>query len=130
MVSSCSYTVCIRIFFKQSKLKYHERFQDLTEFLHEPENQKILVTIKGNVMRMKRMTNNALRNKFSTPQPAKYGSHSLNQSLRDLNHSSSSNTAYLLPTLEPDYGIIRANKPRYFQDPQQAICCLFETYRL
>ncbi|CAH2106556.1 unnamed protein product [Euphydryas editha] len=110
--------------------KYDDVKKDLIEFLHEPENHKILVTIKGNVMRMKRMANNVMRNKFSTPQPPKYGSHSLNQSLRDMNQSICSNNVYLLPALEPDYGIIRADKPRYFQDPQQAICCLFETYRL
>nr|XP_026488233.1 protein abnormal spindle [Vanessa tameamea] len=110
--------------------KYDEVKSDLTSFLHEPENHKILVTIKGNVMRMKRMANNVTRNKFSTPQPSKYVSHTMNQSLRDMNHSICSYSGNLLPALEPDYGIIRVDKPRYFQDPQQAICCLFETYEL
>ncbi|XP_050346241.1 protein abnormal spindle [Nymphalis io] len=110
--------------------KYDEVKSDLTNFLHEPENHKILVSIRGNVMRMKRMASNVIKNKFSTPQPSKYVSHTMNQSLRDMNHSICCNSGYLLPALEPDYGIIRADKPRYFQDPQQAICCLFETYEL
>lgn len=95
-----------------------------------PENHKILVTIKGNVMRMKRMANNT-RHKFNTPQPSKFVSHTMNQSLRaSMNHSICNNSGYLLPALEMDYGITRIDKPRYFEDPQQAILCLFDTYDL
>ncbi|CAG9584485.1 unnamed protein product [Danaus chrysippus] len=110
--------------------KYDEVKKDLTEFLHMPENHKMLVTIKGNVNRMKRMTNNT-RNKFSTPQPTRFVSHTLNQSVRaSVNTSHCSYESSLLPALEPDYGITRADKPRYFEDAQQAINCLFDTYKL
>ncbi|CAH0719484.1 unnamed protein product, partial [Brenthis ino] len=110
--------------------KYDEPRKDLKEFLHIPENHKILLTIKANVMRMKRMAGNA-RNKFNTPQPSKFVSHTMNQSVRvSMNHSICSSSSYLLPALETDYGITRIDKPRYFEDPQQAIICLFDTYNL
>ncbi|CAK1595962.1 unnamed protein product [Parnassius mnemosyne] len=117
--------------------KYDGIKEDLTQFLHIPENHKILVTIKGNVDRMKRMANNVTKNRFHTPQPSKFISHTSNHSFRDsMNHSicNTSNIAHmrnvLLPALEPDYGIVRADKPRYFEDAQQAINCLFKTYKL
>ncbi|CAH2037734.1 unnamed protein product, partial [Iphiclides podalirius] len=117
--------------------KYNNIKQDLTEFLHIPENHKILVTIKSNVDRMKRMAHNATKNRFHTPQPTKFISHTNHQSFRDnnMNHSlcntsNVSNMTIVLPSLEPDYGIIRADKPRYFEDAQQAINCLFKTYKL
>ncbi|XP_063824828.1 protein abnormal spindle [Ostrinia nubilalis] len=109
--------------------KYDDVKKDLTEFLHIPENHKMLTTIKGNVDRMKRMATNA-RNKFHTPQPSKFVSHTGNQSLNQSVCSSASNSSILLPALEPDYGIVRADKPRYFEDAQQAINCLFHTYKL
>lgn len=97
----------------------------------------MLVTIKGNVDRMKRMAHNVTKNRFHTPQPSKFISHISNQSFRDsnMNHSmfntsNALNTSIVLPSLEPDYGIIRADRPRYFEDAQQAINCLFKTYKL
>ncbi|KAI5651756.1 abnormal spindle-like microcephaly-assoc'd, ASPM-SPD-2-Hydin domain-containing protein [Phthorimaea operculella] len=115
--------------------KYDNIKQDLTEFLNIPENQKILATIKGNVERMKRMAGNS-RNKSITPQSHKFVSHTRHS----MNYSSSSNMSLcsnsgkndsiVLPALEPDYGITRADKPRYFEDAHQAISCLFQTYNL
>lgn len=102
--------------------------QDLTEFLHMPENHKMMSTIKGNVDRMKRMATNS-RNKYHTPQPSKFVSHTGNQSLNQ-SVCSIGNSSFLLPALEPDYGIVRADKPRYFEEAQQAINCLFYTYKL
>lgn len=86
---------------------------------------------------MKRMTQKVTKNRFHTPQPSKFISHINNQSFRDnsMNHSicstsSIANTNIVLPSIEPDYGIFRADRPRYFEDAQQAIDCLFETYKL
>lgn len=104
-------------------------FQDLTEFLHVPENHKMLTTIKGNIDRGKRMARNSSKNKFSTPQPSRFISH-LNNTLNTTVCSSASDDSILLPAIEPDYGITRADKPRYFEDAQQAIKCLFRTYKL
>lgn len=89
----------------------------------------MLKTIKGNIDRMKRMATNTMKNKYHTPQPTRFVSHTSNQSL---NHSVSSNSGctHLAPALEPDYGILRADKPRYFEDAQHAIHCLFLTYKL
>ncbi|KAJ2945923.1 hypothetical protein O0L34_g4838 [Tuta absoluta] len=118
--------------------KYDNIKQDLTEFLNIPENQKILATIKGNVERMKRMAGNS-RNKSVTPQTHKFISHtrhSMNysSSSNSLNYSLCSNSGRsdgaVLPALDPDYGITRADKPRYFEDAHQAISCLFQTYNL
>ncbi|XP_072932118.1 uncharacterized protein asp [Epargyreus clarus] len=109
--------------------KYTNVKQDLTEFLHIPENHKMMVTIKGNINRMKRMTGN-FRNKCNTPQPSKFVSHTMNQSLNHSVCSNGSNYDVLLPALEPDYGIVRVDKPRYFEDAQQAITCLFNVYKL
>ncbi|XP_039753829.1 protein abnormal spindle [Pararge aegeria] len=120
--------------------KYDAARKDLTEFLRIPENHKMLVTIKGNVSRMKRMAQNTRNNNvFHTPQPSKFVSHTRNgssqwnQSLRDsgnLSICSNSSNSSLLPALEPDYGIARVDRPRYFEDAQQAINCLFEVYSL
>ncbi|CAG4980178.1 unnamed protein product [Colias eurytheme] len=115
--------------------KYDDIKKDLKDYLHEPENHKIMVAIKGNVDRMKRMVTNSARHRLSTPQSSRFVSH-MNQS-RDIanvsvcsNSSSSSNPDLLLPALDPDYGISRADKPRYFEDAQQAISCLFHAYEL
>lgn len=109
--------------------KYQDVKKDLTEYFHLPENHKMLKTIKGNIDRMKRMATNTMKNKYHTPQPTRFVSHTSNQSL---NHSVSSNSGctHLAPALEPDYGILRADKPRYFEDAQHAIHCLFLTYKL
>lgn len=102
--------------------------QDLTQLLNQPENHRMLVTIKGNVDRTKRMTTNIMRSKFHTPQPSKFISHTNNQSLNMSLCNTGQST--MLPALEPDYGIVRVDKPRYFEDAQQAISCLFHTYQL
>ncbi|XP_013199690.1 protein abnormal spindle [Amyelois transitella] len=108
--------------------KYDDVRKDLTEFLHIPENHKMLVTIKSNVDRTKRMATNA-RNRYSTPQPSKFVSHT-NQSL-NYSMCSNGNSCHLpLPALEPDYGITRADKPRYFDDAQHAISSLFSAFKL
>ncbi|XP_049868951.1 protein abnormal spindle [Pectinophora gossypiella] len=107
--------------------KYDGIREDLTEFLNIPENQKMLATIKSNVERTKRMANNA-RNKFHTPQTSKVsqtGRLSMNYSI-----CSNKNDSFIMPALEPDYGITRVDKPRYFEDANQAITCLFHTYNL
>ncbi|KAG7302798.1 hypothetical protein JYU34_012775 [Plutella xylostella] len=104
--------------------KYDVEREDLTEYLQVPENHKMLVTIKCNVDRMKRMAENSSKTRFSTPQSHKFISHTMNQSMRD----ASSNI--LMPALEPDFGIKRADKPRYFEDASQAINCLFRTFKL
>ncbi|XP_026751723.2 protein abnormal spindle [Galleria mellonella] len=126
--NSETYLFCILSTYLWLFSKYEDVREDLTEFLHIPENHKMLVTIKGNIDRMKRMTNNAMRNRHATPQ-SKYVSHTINQSL---NYSICSNhsVGIILPALEPDYGIVRADKPRYFEDAQQAITYLFSTYKL
>lgn len=80
------------------------------------------------------MANNT-RNKFNTPQVSKCISH---RKKLDMNLSVSSNMSLssnrgdclLLPALEPDYGIRREDKPKYFQDTYQAITCLCDTYDL
>ncbi|PZC82997.1 hypothetical protein B5X24_HaOG208864 [Helicoverpa armigera] len=107
--------------------KYENVKKDLTELLNQPENHRMLVSIKGNVDRNKRMTTNSMKNKFSTPQPSRFISHTSNQSL---NMSLCAGQVTVLPALEPDYGIARVDKPRYFEDAQQAIICLFHTYNL
>ncbi|XP_045771519.1 protein abnormal spindle [Maniola jurtina] len=94
--------------------KYEAVKQDLTEFLHMPENHKMLVTIKGNVDRMKKMENNRTTLKSS----------SMNKSLQNRCNCT------VLPALDPDYGIVRKNMPQYFEDPQIAINSLFEAYGL
>ncbi|KAJ0177100.1 hypothetical protein K1T71_007109 [Dendrolimus kikuchii] len=109
--------------------KYDDVRQDLTEFLHISENHKMLVTIKSNIDRGKRMARNSIKNKCSTPQPNKFISH-MNNTLNMTVCSSTSNDSILMPAIEPDYGITRADKPRYFEDAQQAINCLFRTYKL
>ncbi|XP_075973347.1 microtubule assembly factor abnormal spindle [Anticarsia gemmatalis] len=109
--------------------KYDNVRKDLTELLNMPENHRMLVTIKGNVDRTKRMTTNIMKNKFHTPQPSKFISHTGNQSL-NMSVCSMGNSSIILPALEPDYGIVRVDKPRYFEDAQQAINCLFHTYNL
>ncbi|XP_073945127.1 microtubule assembly factor abnormal spindle [Choristoneura fumiferana] len=96
--------------------KYDAVREDLAEFLHLPENHKMMVTIKSNVDRVRRMTQNANKNKPITP-------------CKNLNSTFSHNSV-LLPALEPDYGIARADQQRYFVDTQQAIHCLFRTYKL
>ncbi|XP_026725115.1 protein abnormal spindle [Trichoplusia ni] len=108
--------------------KYENVKKDLTELLNQPENHRMLVTIKNNVDRTKRMTTNSVRSKFNTPQPSKFISHTNNQSL-NMSLCSTGNSI-VLPALEPDYGIARVDKPRYFEDAQQAINCLFHTYKL
>ncbi|KAM3964561.1 microtubule assembly factor abnormal spindle [Aphomia sociella] len=126
--NSETYLFCILSTYLWLFSKYDDVKEDLTEFLHIPEYHKMLVTIKGNIDRMKRMASNT-RNKYSTPQPSKFVSHTVNQSL---NYSvcSNHNGGIPLPALEPDYGIIRADKPRYFEDAHQAITCLFSAYKL
>ncbi|KAF9806478.1 hypothetical protein SFRURICE_001273 [Spodoptera frugiperda] len=108
--------------------KYEHVKKDLTQLLNQPENHRMLVTIKGNVDRTKRMTTNIMRSKFHTPQPSKFISHTNNQSLNMSLCNTGQST--MLPALEPDYGIVRVDKPRYFEDAQQAISCLFHTYQL
>lgn len=95
-----------------------------------PENHKMLVAIKGNVERVKRMTENTSRNKFATPQPSKFISHTNSRNISMSSSSSASNSSILLPSVEPDYGIVREDKPRYFEDAYQAINCLFRTFKL
>ncbi|KAJ8730212.1 hypothetical protein PYW07_017250 [Mythimna separata] len=107
--------------------KYEHVKKDLSELLNQPDNHRMLVTIKGNVDRTKRMTTNIMRSKFHTPQPSKCISRTSNQSL---NMSLCSGNNIVLPALEPDYGIARVDQPRYFEDAQQAINCLFLTYKL
>ncbi|KAL4709961.1 hypothetical protein ACJJTC_003924 [Scirpophaga incertulas] len=106
--------------------KYNNIKQDLKEFLHLPENHKLLCVIKEHVDRMKRMAINASRNKSLTPRVDKFISHTSNQSLNLTNV----NRSIVYPSLEPDYGIVTAEKPRYFKDPHEAIRCLFRTYDL
>ncbi|XP_063380821.1 protein abnormal spindle [Cydia fagiglandana] len=96
--------------------KYDGVREDLTEYLHTPENHKMMESIKRNVDRVKRMTNNATKHKPITP--AKF------------NPSASFSHHPILPALEPDYGIARVDHHRYFVDTQQAIHCLFRTYKL
>ncbi|CAH0701318.1 unnamed protein product [Spodoptera exigua] len=108
--------------------KYEHVKKDLTQLLNQPENHRMLVTIKGNVDRTKRMTTNIMRSKFHTPQTSKFISHTNNQSLNMSLCQTGQST--MLPALEPDYGIVRVDKPRYFEDAQQAISCLFHTYEL
>ncbi|XP_068632187.1 protein abnormal spindle [Battus philenor] len=125
----CIFSTYLWLFSKYDKVK-----QDLTEFLHIPENHKILVTIKGNVERMKRMEHNT-KNRFHTPQTTKFISRTNNLPFRDnMNQSLCSNFVNKnnipLPTLEPFYGSNRADNPKYFEDAQQAINCLFKTYKL
>ncbi|XP_053607328.1 protein abnormal spindle [Plodia interpunctella] len=110
--------------------KYDDVRQDLTEFLHIPENHKMMVTIKGNVDRMKRMESNATRNKYSTPQPTKFVSHTNSLNFSICSNGSVGSCRLPLPALEPDYGITRADKPRYFEDAQHAINCLFSSFKL
>lgn len=88
-----------------------------------PDNHKMMVTIKGNVDRMRRMTGNANKNRFSTPQPNRFMSHTLNQSMQTVSRT-------VLPALQPDFGINRIDRPRYFEDASQAVNCLFQTYKL
>lgn len=96
-----------------------------------PDNHKILVTIKGNVERVKRMVENTSRNKFATPQPSKFVSHTNSRNLSVCSSSSNaSNNSILLPSMEPDYGIVREDKPRYFEDAKQAITCIFHAFKL
>lgn len=99
----------------------------MTELLKIPDNHRMLVTIKGNVDRCKRMSTNVMKNKFHTPQTSKFVSkiHSMNMSVCCMG-----NGGIVLPALEPDYGIVRVDKPRYFEDAQEAITCLFLTYKL
>lgn len=85
----------------------------------EPDNLKMLARIKGDVEKAKRMASNS-RNKLYTPQDSK-----LNSSLY-----SNRGDRLLLPALEPDYGITRDDKPKYFQDTYQAITCIYSTYDL
>lgn len=94
----------------------------------------MLAAIKTDVERAKRMASNT-RNKFLTPQVSKFVSRTRNP---DMNYSVCSNLSLcsnrsdclLLPALEPDYGITRDDKPKYFQNPYQAITCLYSTYDL
>lgn len=100
--------------------------QDLTEFLHIVDNYKLLKSIKGNLDRMKRITTNLSKVKISCTQHSEISfNNSLNYSLRN-----KVSNPCVLPALEPDYGIVRANKPRYFQDPHVAIEQLFKMYKL
>ncbi|KPJ02702.1 Protein abnormal spindle [Papilio xuthus] len=124
----CIFSTYLWIFSKYEAIK-----QDLSEFLHIPENHKTLMTIKSNVDRMKRMTNNS-KHRFHTPQPFKtmpriynHGD-SLNHSVANSNCTGRSKI--VLPALEPDYGITRMEAPQYFEDSQQAIDCLIKTYNL
>ncbi|RVE44466.1 hypothetical protein evm_010870 [Chilo suppressalis] len=110
--------------------KYDDVKNDLTEFLQMPENHKMLTSIKSNVGRMKRMTSNAIRSKFNTSQTSKFVSNTSNMSFNHSICSSNANCSITYPALEPDYGITRADKPRYFEDAQLAITCLFKTYKL
>ncbi|CAB3223961.1 unnamed protein product [Arctia plantaginis] len=107
--------------------KYENIKKDLTELLKIPDNHRMLLTIKGNVDRSKRMSTNVMKNKFHTPQTSKFVSknQSMNRSV-----CSVGNVDIVLPALEPDYGIVRIDKPRYFEDAQEAINCLFLTYKL
>lgn len=94
----------------------------------------MLAAIKRDVERAKRMASNT-RNKVHTPQVSKCVSRTMKP---DMNYSVCSNMSLisnrsdclLLPALEPDYGITRDDKPKYFQDTYQAITCLYSTYDL
>ncbi|XP_061713257.1 abnormal spindle-like microcephaly-associated protein homolog [Cydia pomonella] len=97
--------------------KYDGVREDLTEYLHTPENQKMMESIKRNVDRVKRMASNVIKHKPTTP--AKFNP-----------SASFSHNTILLPALEPDYGIARVDHHRYFVDTRQAIHCLFRTYKL
>ncbi|XP_063618983.1 protein abnormal spindle-like [Cydia splendana] len=97
--------------------KYDGVREDLTEYLHTPENHKMMESIKRNVDRVKRMASNATKHKPITP--AKFNP-----------SASFSHNPILLPALEPDYGIARVDHHRYFVDTRQAIHCLFRTYKL
>ncbi|KAG6445889.1 abnormal spindle-like microcephaly-associated protein homolog [Manduca sexta] len=107
--------------------KYDGVREDLKEYFHESENHKMLISIKRNIDRMKRMACNVTRNKQPVQNARASLTHSFNQSISSTGACRSNS---LLPALEPDYGIIRADKPRYFVDAQQAIDCLFYTYAL
>ncbi|XP_059045391.1 abnormal spindle-like microcephaly-associated protein homolog [Achroia grisella] len=128
--NSETYLFCILSTYLWLFSKYDDVREDLIEFLHIPEYYKMLLTIKGNIDRMKRMASNTTRSKYSTPQTAKFVSHTGNQSLNYSLCSNHNSARIPLPALEPDYGIIRADKPRYFEDAGQAITCLFSTYKL
>ncbi|CAK1547078.1 unnamed protein product [Leptosia nina] len=121
--------------------KYENTKKDLKEFLNEPDNHKMLLAIKNNIGRMKKMASNSMKYKLSTSQPSrKMSLPSRNTDRSSLNISVCSNVsmscsvrnknAITLPLLEPDYGIDRPGTLRYFEDPQQAIDCLFVTYDL
>lgn len=102
----------------------------MTEFLQIPENHKMLLTIKGNVERAKRMVTN-MRNKYPTPQTSKFVSNTNSKVNMSICSSvGGSHSSIILPAIDPDYGIVREDKPRYFEDAYQAICCLFNTYNL
>lgn len=92
------------------------------------------MTIKSNVDRMKRMTNNS-KHRFHTPQPFKTMPRMFNHHGDNLNHSVANTNnigkaKIVLPALEPYYGITRLEAPQYFEDSQQAIDCLIKTYNL
>lgn len=107
--------------------KYDDVREDLKEYLHEGENHKMLITIKKNIDRMKRMACNVMKTKPAAAVPTRA---SLSHSSFNVSVNSSAKSIIVLPALEPDYGITRADKPRYFVDAQQAIDCLFSTYSL
>ncbi|XP_069358917.1 protein abnormal spindle [Maniola hyperantus] len=94
--------------------KYEAVKQDLTEFLRMPENHKMLVAIKRNVDRIKKMEINRSTLKSST----------MNKSLQNRFNSK------VLPALEHNYGLVRKNNPQCFEDAKIAINTLFEAYGL
>ncbi|XP_023943237.2 protein abnormal spindle [Bicyclus anynana] len=117
--------------------KYDSIKKDLTEYLHMPENHKILVSIKANTHRMKRMHQNLRNSVYSTPQPScayTRTSNQCNMSLWAENSFSicraNGNASIVLPATEPDYGIVRANSPQYFENAQDAITCIYDVYGL
>ncbi|CAF4900272.1 unnamed protein product [Pieris macdunnoughi] len=110
--------------------KYEFTKKDLTKFLQIPENHKTLIAIKNSTSRMKKMAANSTKSKLVTQTPNRsftsYEKPNFNMSLRNVSRKNTT----LLPNLNPDYGIERYDKPRFFLDPEQAIECIFMTYNL
>ncbi|VVD04540.1 unnamed protein product [Leptidea sinapis] len=78
-----------------------------------PKIYRILVSLKANADRLKRMESNT-------------GKHKPNSSFT----KSTQHSHNVLPALEPHFGIVQVNKPPYFEDAHHAINCLFQTYKL
>ncbi|XP_045520259.1 protein abnormal spindle [Pieris brassicae] len=109
--------------------KYEFTKKDLTKFLQIPENHKTLIAIKNSTSRMKKMAANSTKPKLTQTPNRSFTPNekpNFNMSLRNVSRKNTT----ILPNLNPDYGIERNDKPRFFLDPEQAIECIFMTYNL